>query len=65
MATPKTAPTPGIEYLSLDAMTPFEREVFDLALAALSLPLTERQLWFRRVAEHAKLAHEIKDFGRV
>ena len=34
-----------------DPMTPFEREVFDLALAALSMPMSARQAWFTSFAK--------------
>lgn len=46
------------EYISLDSLTPFEREVFDLALAALSLPLSARQAWFTFVAKQMVQAND-------
>lgn len=38
------------EFLSLDSLTDGERKAFDLAIAALYLPLTERQAWFTHIA---------------
>ncbi len=46
------------EYVSLDSMTPFEREVFDRALAALSLPLSARQAWFTFTAKQMMQADQ-------
>lgn len=41
-------PTPDDQqqYLDLDSLAPEERIVFDLAIAALSLPMTRRHAWF-------------------
>jgi hypothetical protein len=59
MPTPKTTPQQGVNYLSLDAMTTYEREVFDLALAALAHPLPAREAWFVYAAKQMKRATEL------
>lgn len=46
MPNPTIAPTPGVEYLALEALSPEERKVFDLALDALARPATERRAFF-------------------
>ena len=46
------------DYVSLDSLTPFERVVFELALAALSKPLTARQRWFLAAAKAMRDADE-------
>lgn len=59
MPTPKQAPQPGVNYLSLDSMTTYERQVFDLALEALSHPLPAREAWFVYSAKQMKRATEL------
>lgn len=54
---PKTQKRDDTEYISLDSLTSFEREVFDLALAALTLPLSPRQQWFAFAAKNMKHAN--------
>lgn len=36
-----------LDTTDLDSLTSFEREVYDLAVAALSLPMTPRAAWLR------------------
>lgn len=55
---PKTQKRDDTEYISLDSLCPFEREVFDLTLAALALPLTPRQQWFAFAAKNMRHANE-------